>query len=289
MDMGGVGEAFDARLAIVRELVEQAPLSAMKTILDVGMGQGQLLKWLSRQGKVCTGTGLEFASYGLDVAALKRDFGITAVECPVEKMPFPDKSFDGIIMSHILEHCPNVGVALAEARRVLADDGWLMLFVPPYEDRVCGGHVSIGWSIGQVMYVLLLNGFDIRHGRFLKYGYNVCAFVQRSATPLPPLRKDRGDILILQQAGLFPAPVETADGFNDGYFGDLIAFNWNREFVLNVVMKHRGDSAFKRLVRRAGRILPLGFRRILSNKLTGAARLLMEDPSAKINPPVLRG
>src|SRR5882757_9320364 len=91
MNMGGVGDAFDARLAIVRDLIAQTPLDSMTTILDIGMGQGQLLKWLSKKGKRCFGTGLEFASYGVDVDGLRREFGMTCVECGVEKMPFADQ------------------------------------------------------------------------------------------------------------------------------------------------------------------------------------------------------
>jgi SAM-dependent methyltransferase len=288
-DMGGEGETFDERLAKVRELIEQAPLSSMKTVLDIGMGRGQLLKWLARKGKVCTGTGLELGSYHVEIEALKRDFGITCVECSVERMPFADACFDGVIMSHILEHCPNVGIALAEARRVLAPEGWLMLFVPPHETRVCAGHVSVGWSIGQLMYVLLLSGFDIKRGRFIQYGYNVCAFVQRREEALPPLRTDRGDILILQRAGLFPLPIQTDDGFNDGYFGDLIALNWDSNFTEQVLQKSKKTSPMKRVIRRLAWALPASLRLKAANKLLGAGTLLKEDLAAKVNPPILRG
>lgn len=36
-------------------------------------------------------------------------------------------------------------------------------------------HISIGWNVGQLMYVLLLNGFDVAAGRFIEHGYNVCS------------------------------------------------------------------------------------------------------------------
>ncbi len=110
-------------------------------------------------------------------------------------------------MSHVLEHCHNAGQALQEVRRVLADNGRLFIFVPPYTTYVCSGHVSTGWNVGELLYVLLLNGFDVRAGHFVEYGHSVCGFVRKASVALPALRGDRGDIRILAESGLFPLPV----------------------------------------------------------------------------------
>ena len=67
-------------------------------------------------------------SYAVDEEGLKRQ-GISLVECPVEKMPFADQQFDCAVMCHVLEHCGNISLALAEVRRVLRRaDGCLLLF-----------------------------------------------------------------------------------------------------------------------------------------------------------------
>lgn len=50
--------------------------------------------------------------------------------------PFPDGSFDAVIMSEILEHLFLDVHALAEARRVLADHGVLVVTVPFLDDSV---------------------------------------------------------------------------------------------------------------------------------------------------------
>lgn len=43
---------------------------------------------------------------------------------------FPNDSFDFVFASHVLEHCEDMGKALAEWGRVLKDGGYLVLYVP---------------------------------------------------------------------------------------------------------------------------------------------------------------
>ena len=78
--------------------------------------------------------------------------------------------------------------------------------------------------MGQLMYVLLLNGFDVRSGSFIEYGYNVCGFVRRSERTLPELRFDQGDISVLAKGGYFPLPIEADSG--DNFNGSIKAINW---------------------------------------------------------------
>lgn len=217
-------QALDERMQDVMHLLNEAPLDSINTILDIGAGQGQLAKHFSKQGKMVTCTGVQIDSYVSDVKALRDMYGIEYVECDIENMPFPDASFDAVIMCHVLEHCPNMASALGHARRVLREGGLLLIFVPPCEDVVCAGHVSVGWNIGQLMYVLLLNGFDVRAGSFIEYGYNVCGFVRRSERVLPELRFDQGDISVLAKEGYFPLSVGA--GFGDNFNGNIKAVNW---------------------------------------------------------------
>ena len=224
------------------------------------------------------GTGIAVDSYGVNALDLSHDFGINVVECLAEALPFPDKSFDAVVMCHVLEHCPNVGLALQEVRRVLVDQGFLLIFVPKHSGVICAGHISMGWNIGQLMYVLLINGFNVKDGNFIVYYGNVCGFVQKDSNPLPQLRGDQGDIKILSDAGRFPLPVVTRDGRNDGdgFRGELKCVNWKWPEVL-------GEQSLK--ARLLIKLIPRGLKKPLGSILVRAGHLLLRN--AEVNPKVL--
>jgi len=48
----------------------------------------------------------------------------------IRALDLPDAAFDAIICSHVLEHVDDHRAALAELRRVVAPDGWVLLMVP---------------------------------------------------------------------------------------------------------------------------------------------------------------
>ena len=52
--------------------------------------------------------------------------------CDVRNLPYADHSFDGIILSHVLEHLPpeDVPKALSEARRVVKDPSKIYIELP---------------------------------------------------------------------------------------------------------------------------------------------------------------
>ncbi len=270
----GGAERFDDRLTDVIHLLDEAPLGEIRTVLDVGAGKGEVAKRLARQGKSVTCTGVQINSYVSDIEALREGYGIDYVECDIEHMQFPDESFDAVIMCHVLEHCPNVSIALGQARRVLKKGGWLLVFVPPQEDVVCAGHVSVGWNVGQLMYVLLLNGFDAQSGKFIEYGYNVCGFVRRSERALPELRCDRGDISVLAGEGLFPLPIGTGDGVGDNFYGSIKAVNWPN------ISRYRTGTKNSRVKQCAltiiDRALPMGIKYRAGRFLVKLGRLLLK-------------
>ncbi len=287
-DMGGIDDKPDERLSMILELLGFAQLDCIDTVLDIGIGKGQLAKWFSEKGKKVTGTGLELESYGLNPNTFFDQYGISIIDCPIEDMPFDDKSFDAVVMSHILEHVPNVGMALQEVKRVLSDDGYLFIFVPPYEDIVCAGHISTGWNIGQLLYVLLVNGFNVKQGQFIEYGYNVCAFVQKSHQELPPLRGDRGDIYLLNQANLLPLSIVSEKDFPDNFYGRIKSLNWPHSESLLV---KTSLSYQYRLLYIASFFIPRILKKKMGSMLTVLGKILWEQSgrTGDINPQHLRG
>jgi SAM-dependent methyltransferase len=47
-----------------------------------------------------------------------------------ERLPFAGRSFPAVLLSEVLEHCPDPAAALREALRVAAPDGRVVLSVP---------------------------------------------------------------------------------------------------------------------------------------------------------------
>ncbi len=97
--------------------------------LDLGCGVGSISILAARD---------EFVVYGLDLNKSqllyqrdrKANFGINLVIGNGQRLPFRDRSFDVIYCCHVLEHIVDDYSALTEMRRVLKDDGILLLSVP---------------------------------------------------------------------------------------------------------------------------------------------------------------
>jgi len=124
---------------------EQDALKAMKTatfglrldlisryktagdILDVGCATGFFMEAAEKRG--FRAYGVEISDYSSAAAAAK--FGAGRVHHGVlEDCPFPEKSFDAIAMSDLLEHVRDPLRTLAAARRLLRDDGMIMIMTP---------------------------------------------------------------------------------------------------------------------------------------------------------------
>ena len=61
--------------------------------------------------------------------------GRAMVEMDITDIQYPDRSFDVIYCSHVLEHVQDDRQAMREFRRVLDDGGWAILLVPITRQR----------------------------------------------------------------------------------------------------------------------------------------------------------
>jgi len=93
-------------------------------IFDIGCGYGDLLLELKRQNK-------NIDLYGIDISKNAVDYckklGINADIGNVDSMPYPDKTFDLVVMSLVIEHVIDQEKALNEVYRILKDNGRLLL------------------------------------------------------------------------------------------------------------------------------------------------------------------
>lgn len=170
-------------------------------VLDLGCGRGRhlhALYWHERALDV-TGLDLDFTDLG---AAIDGFFELppppetpprTAVFTVGDagRLPFADNSFDAVICSEVLEHLPDVPLALSEIGRVLKPGGKFALSVPRYwPEKICwmlseeyhntpGGHVRI-FKDGELRKAVEERGFTFRgrhwaHALHSPYWWLQCA------------------------------------------------------------------------------------------------------------------
>lgn len=103
-------------------------LSAGASVLDIGCGDGRLLRQLKRVGK-------DLALHGVELPgpAAERTRTIPGVRLKlgsVDSVDFEDGSFDFISMVHVIEHVPSPHQALQKMARWLKPGGRLFLAFP---------------------------------------------------------------------------------------------------------------------------------------------------------------
>ena len=110
-------------------LVTAAGLRPQQTVLDLGCGEGPLLRYVLRRDVRYIGVDFSAAS----LAAARQHFGATAaafVEADAGQMPLPDASCD-VVLSHMALHIMTpVEPVLCEVARVLKPNGTLHVFLP---------------------------------------------------------------------------------------------------------------------------------------------------------------
>jgi len=142
-------------------------------ILDVGCRTGGYLEKLSENGYKNI--------FGIDVSQYALELCINEFNCykmDLMNIGFPDKTFDYIHLSHVLEHVPNPIVALKNVSEILKENGLLFIEVPLqkreiYEKRD-NGHFYFFEEESDL--TELLENYDILKKEFIKSGkkkYNI--------------------------------------------------------------------------------------------------------------------
>jgi demethylmenaquinone methyltransferase / 2-methoxy-6-polyprenyl-1,4-benzoquinol methylase len=112
------------RRLVVRRLASSLP-TANACVLDVACGTGDLSLALV-DGTRAHVVGLDFCRPMLDIAAAKsseRGLAIPFVEGDALKLPFRDKSFDGVTIAFGLRNLASLESGLSELRRILRPGG----------------------------------------------------------------------------------------------------------------------------------------------------------------------
>lgn len=112
----------------VFRLVEWLELEDGLDVLDLGCGEGFWLLTLQRLRAVRL-TGVD-TDLGRLRSAEARGARATLVAADAQAIPFPDASFDRILLTEVLEHLPDERGALSEVHRLLRPGGVAAISVP---------------------------------------------------------------------------------------------------------------------------------------------------------------
>lgn len=113
-----------------RVLREFARGSAGEKLLEIGCGLGTELAELGRLGFDVTGIDLAPSAVRVCDEHLARN-GIAgeARAMNAESLDFPDRTFDAVYSSGVLQHTPDIDRAIAEIRRVLKPGGRILIIL----------------------------------------------------------------------------------------------------------------------------------------------------------------
>lgn len=95
-------------------------------ILEIGCGSGEYLNGLRRDKWEVTG--IDISEYAVSIA--KKKYNLNVMMGDLLSMKFEEKSFDLVILRHVLEHLPDPDEELKEIRRILKDNGLIYLVIP---------------------------------------------------------------------------------------------------------------------------------------------------------------
>jgi ubiquinone/menaquinone biosynthesis C-methylase UbiE len=140
---------------------------AFKKVLEVGAGDGSILKLLADQNFAPEYHAVEISESGVQHILSRSIKGLLSVQLfDGYKLPFEDNSFDLIILSHVLEHVEHERLLLRELKRVAR---YVVIEVPrDYKDGVDSrikhflayGHINV-YTPTSLRYLLRTEGFDI--------------------------------------------------------------------------------------------------------------------------------
>jgi SAM-dependent methyltransferase len=122
---------YRGRRRIVRGEIERLGLGAdgrEVRVLDAGCGSGRTLDELCDYGTV---SGIELSEAGVEAARRRGHEDVRRGR--VERLPWPDATFDLVTCLDVVEHTDDDRATLRELRRVTRPGGWLLVTVPAYQ------------------------------------------------------------------------------------------------------------------------------------------------------------
>jgi len=119
-------------------LVELTVARPLGDLLDIGCGQGRILKLLASRAHRSVGVDIDSDARRLARAELllAGTPNTTLRQGDMVSLPFDDNEFDTIILDDVLSDAKNPAAAIREAKRLLAAGGQLLLLASVGEDDI---------------------------------------------------------------------------------------------------------------------------------------------------------
>jgi ubiquinone/menaquinone biosynthesis C-methylase UbiE len=152
-----------------QHIVEVCRGLTVANVLEVGAGDGSILKWLSDQNFAPEYQAVEISASGVEYIQSRGIKNLKSVQVfDGYKLPFGDDSFDLIILSHVLEHVEHERMLLREIKRVAKH---CVIEVPRdykagVDNRIkhflAYGHINV-YTPTSLRYLLRTEGFEIEN------------------------------------------------------------------------------------------------------------------------------
>ena len=138
-------EKGESTIACYKGIFTPGEMFSGKDVLDMGCGAaGKSLYYASLGAAGVVGVDI-VERYEAEANELAQKLGYSDkfkfVCASADALPFPDESFDTVIMNDFMEHISNPEAALTEALRLLKKDGRIFINFPPYYHPT-GAHLS---------------------------------------------------------------------------------------------------------------------------------------------------
>lgn len=139
-------------------------------VLDVGCGTGAIMIDLARVKRNCFGIDPlhEISLSRARDNAAKNDVDVALIQSFSEHLPFQSKIFDMVLLFSTLQHVANQDETLREVKRVLKDNGMLLISVPMSKNLFTmlrspkkPEHFTKSFGLDELIAVLGRNGFNI--------------------------------------------------------------------------------------------------------------------------------
>lgn len=134
----GRGQGMESEhLAIAQGMLARMRLGAAEAVLDVGCGTGWLLRLLAERIPRGRFVGVDLADQMVAQArqAVGDEARFTFAVASVERLPFPEASFDRVVSIESAYYWPDPAAGLREIARVLRPGGSAWILINYYRDN----------------------------------------------------------------------------------------------------------------------------------------------------------